>query len=528
MSKSLKNIGIVSSLTMGSRVLGLIRESVTARVFGTDALISAFISGLTLPNLFRRMLAEGGMTAAFVPTLNDELVARQRAGAFRLVNQVASWLLVVTGALVALAMILFSSEPVVRGIGALFRADPAAMERLLAAAHFTVLLFPYLLFVSLAAAFSAALQSLQRFLEPALSPIWLNVVVIASLGAAAWMAAGDPGRQIHWLTAGWLLGGFMQMLVPAVALMREGWRPRPDFHVNAPIRAMVRLMAPTLFSSSIYLVNMSASRLIGLDLNDTAVAVLNFAQRLMELPIGVFAVAVSTVVFPLIARHAAAGDRESFALAYRKGMRLILLINVPAAAGLVALALPVIRVIFEGGKFDAASTALLHPVLIANALGLPFLSFASLALRAFYARKDTVTPVRAALLSFVVNIGLSLLLMGPLSTIGLALASTLASVAQAVYLQLHLARQDPALGFRLLARDLAKIVAATLAMSAVVTGTWWGWTRLLPAGPLADAIGLLLVIAVGVIVYAAAAWQLHIEGREEAAALVRKFRAKFA
>lgn len=525
-SKHAKNIGLVSGLTMVSRVLGLVREGLTARVFGTEALMSAFVSGLTLPNLFRRLLAEGGMTAAFVPTLNDELAARERAGAFRLVNQVASWLLAITGGIVALAMILFSQRWLIAGLGESFHARSASIERWLLAAHFAVILFPYLVFVSLAAAFSAALQSLHRFLEPALSPIWLNFVVIALLVGSTVAARGDESRQIYWLATGWLIGGFMQMAVPAWALMREGWQPRPDFAVNAPLRAMVRLMVPTLFSSSIYLVNMAASRLVGLSLNDEAVAVLNFAQRLMELPIGVFAVAVSTVVFPLIARHAAAGDRASLAQAYRKGMRLILIINIPAAAGLAVLAWPIIRVIFQGGRFGADATATMTPVLIANAIGLPFLSFASLALRAFYAQKDTIIPVRAAVLSFIINIGLSVALMGSLSTVGLALASSVASAAQAVYLQWHLARKDAALSFRFLAGDLARIVVAAAGMTLVVAGGWWLWSARLPHTRLLDTLGLAVLIGAGVVVYGALAWMLRVEGREELAGMLTRLRAK--
>lgn len=528
MSKNLKNIGVVSALTMVSRVLGLVRESVTAAVFGTGALISAFFTGLTLPNLFRRLLAEGGMTAAFVPTFNDELHARERAGAFKLVNQVTSWLLLVTTSIVALAMLVFSQRSLIAWIGAVVHADPETVQRWLAAARFAVWLFPYLVFVSLAAAFSAALQSLHRFFEQALSPIWLNVCVIGSLFVATRWAPHDSARQIDWLMAGWLVGGVLQMIGPAIALMDEGWRPRLDFEINGALRSMVRLMVPTLFSSSIYLVNMSASRVIGLSLNDEAVSVLNYAQRLMELPIGVFAVAVATVVFPLIARYAAAGDTANLAGAYRKGMRLILMINVPAAVGLGILALPVIRVLFQYGLFSAASTATMVPVLVANAVGLPFLSFASLALRAFYAQKDTKVPVRAALLSFAVNIGLSLALMGVLSTVGLALASSAASAAQAFYLQWHLAKKNEALSFRYLLTELGKILTAALGMGVVVAGGWWAWSHQVPGGKAADAIGLFVLIGAGVAVYGGLAWMLRVEGREDALALWNRVRGRLA
>jgi putative peptidoglycan lipid II flippase len=291
---------------------------------------------------------------------------------------------------------------------------------------------------------------------------------------------------------------------------------------------MIRLMVPTLFSSSIYLVNMSVSRIVGISLNDAAVAVLNFAQRLMELPIGVFAVAVSSVVFPLIARHAAAGDHVNFAGAYRKGMRLILVINIPAAAGLAVLAMPIIRLVFQRGNFGQEATDMMTPVLIANAIGLPFLSFASLALRAFYAQKDTMTPVRAALLSFGVNLVLSIALMRPLSTVGLAIASSVASAVQAVYLQSHLARKQEALAFRHLGGDLGKILVATTVMTVVVATGWWAWLHAGPHTKIVDGVGVSLLIAVGVAVYAGMVWSLRVEGREDLTALMKRVRAKAA
>lgn len=521
MSKSIKHIGIVSALTMASRVLGLVRESLTAAVFGAGALVSAYFTGFLLPNLFRRFLAEGSLTAALVPTLNDELKEGDRARGFRLVNQVASWLLLVTGTLVVLAMVVLSRETLVAWLGERVGADADAVERWKLAAWFAVVLFPYLVFVSLSAAFSGALQTLQKFVEPALSPIWLNLAMIAPL-IAAWWWGGAEEVAIRWLCAGVLVGGFLQMAVPAWALRREGWRPRLDFELSGPVRTILRLMGPAVFSSSIYLINMSVSRLIGLSLNDEAVALLNFSQRLMELPIGVFAVAVSTVVFPLISRYAAAGDWGNLASAYRKGMRLILVINIPAAAGLAVLALPIIRVIFQHGAFESEAARAMTPVLVANALGLPFFSFVNLALRAFYAEKDTRTPLRAAIVSFLVNVVLSLVLMGPLSTLGLAIASTAAIAVQAFHLQWHLARRHEGLAFRHLAGDMGKVVLASAAMALVVAAGWWGWGRMFAPAKMSDLAGIVVLIAMGVSVYAGLVWLLKIEGREELRAMLKR------
>jgi putative peptidoglycan lipid II flippase len=528
-SKSFKNISVVAVATMGSRVLGLMRDMLVTAIFGVGPLASAFYTAFTLPNLFRRLLGEGALTAALVPTLSDELESRERAGAFALVNQVASWLLLVCSALAATLIVALMLMPRFAGAAADWGAEPELIRRWLAAAALATVLIPYVVCVCLAAAFSAALQTLQRFLEPALSPIWLNLAMIGLLGGATyWGWASSDRAAMQWLCAGVLVGGFFQVAVPAGALVREGWRPRLDFGVSDPLRQIVRLMGPTLFGSAIYLINMAVSRLVGLSLNDSAVAVLNLATRLMELPIGVFAVAVSTVIFPLIAKHAAAGDLPSLTAAYRKGMRLILVINVPAAVGLSVLATPIVRLLFERGAFHAGDTAAIHPVLVVYAFGLPFFSFVNLVLRAFYAQKDTVTPVRAATLSFAVNLALSLALMKPLGTVGLALAGNVAIVAQAWYLQRQLTAKDHGFHFDHLVRDFGKVLGASAAMGAVVAAGAWAWSRALPPTKLWDATALLLLVGGGVATYGALLWWLKIEGREDLAAVVAKVRARFA
>lgn len=512
---------------MASRVLGLVREVVVSAFFGVSALNSSFVTAFTLPNLFRRLLGEGALTAAFVPTLNEELAQRQRSGAFVLVSQVASWLLVVTVTVVAVSIwgLIHADFWAAQAQGWGFSAETA--NRWLVGADLAVLLFPYMIFVCLAAAFSAALQTLDRFLEPALSPIWLNLAMIGMLvgGAHLGWAEGDDGRM-RWLCAGVLLGGFLQMAVPAVTLVRLGWRPAFDLRASPQVRAIVRLMGPTVFGSAIYLVNMAVSRVIGLSLNDAAAAVLNLATRLMELPIGVFAVAVSTVVFPLISKFAVQGDWTNLASAYRKGMRLILVINVPAAVGLVVLAEPVVRLLFQRGAFRAEDTALMIPVLAVFALGLPLFSFVNLVLRVFYAERDTRTPVHAALLSFVVNIGLSFALMGSLSTIGLAIAGNAAVAVQAWFLQVRLAQKRDNLAFGHLGPTLVRVIGAAAGMGLVVAIAWRGLEGGLGAGVLTDVLALVVLIPLGVAVYGGLLWAMKIEGRDDLAALVERLKSR--
>lgn len=521
MSQSLKHISVVAAATALSRFLGLFREMATAAVFGTSALNSAFVSAFTLPNLFRRLLGEGALTAAFVPTLTHELEHRRRAGAFALVSKVASWLLVVTVALVALSMLgLAQAESVLRllaGRG----PDAATLERLRLAADLALVLFPYMIFVCLAAAFSAACQVLGRYTEPALSPVWLNLAVLAALGLGAGWAWGAAERM-HVLCLGVLVGGGLQMAVPGAVLWREGWRPAFDLRMDDGVREIRRLMGPTVLGSAIYLINLALARVLGLSLNDHAAAVLNLATRVMELPIGVFTIAVATVVFPLIARHAARGDWPALTADYHRGLRLVLVLGVPAAAGLALLRAPITRLLFERGQFHAGDTALMTPVLAVYALGLPFVSFTSLALRAFYAQKDTRTPVRAAAFSFVVNLGLSLALMGPWSTVGLAVAGNMAVVAQAAYLQAHLARKHAGFGLAGLWPNLAKIAAGVGVMAVVVAVASRGVAALGLPGAWPDLGVVLGVIPLGAAAYVGVLWSLRIEGREDLVRWLRR------
>lgn len=525
MSKSLKNISVVATATVVSRVLGLVREIFIAAAFGTTALNSAFVSAFTLPNLFRRLLGEGALTAAFVPTLSHELEHRERVAAFGLVSKVSSWLLVVTTVLVALAMlVLANADSALRlfnGAG----LEPGTIDRLLLGAHLAVILFPYMVFVCLAAVFSAACQVLGRFTEPALSPIWLNLVIIGALVFGTWRVSGDMNRM-YLLCGGVLIGGFLQMAVPAGVLWKEGWRPKFDLQADERVREIVRLMGPTVIGSAIYLINISVSRFIGLSLNDHAASALNLATRVMELPIGVFAAAITTVVFPLIARHAARGDWAKLSEDYHRGLRLVLIVNVPAAIGLALLSEPIVRLLFQRGAFHASDTELMTPILAVYALGLPFLSFTTVALRGFYSLKDTKTPVKAAAVSFVVNIVLSLVLMRWFSTSGLAAASNLAVLVQAFYLQRKLSQRLPGLGFGPLLPSLGKIAIASAIMGAVV----WGGVKL--AGGLAwpakvhDLVVVAGLIPAAVAVYGALLWVLKIEGREEVSQLLAKFRSK--
>jgi putative peptidoglycan lipid II flippase len=514
---SLQRIGVVAGSTLLSRVLGLVRDSLTAAFFGTTVWNSAFQFAFMLPNLFRRLLAEGQLMAAFVPTLAEENEQNGRPGVFVLLNKVATWLFLVSGGLAVLAIVGL-------GVAAVWMPDLA--ERYVLGVKLAQLLFPYLVFVCLAAALSAVLQLLGHFSIPALTAVWLNLTIIVALGGGGGFLAKTPAGQMGWLCGGVLFGGLLQLLIPWRVLRREGWRARWDTRPSPRLWEMLRLMAPGIVGTAIYQINFLVSRSLAFALNESAVSVLTLANRVMEVPQGIFTVSVATVVFPLIATYAARREMDNLAAAYWKGMRLICLITIPAAVGLVLLGEPIVRLLFQHGAFTAEDTRQTAPVLAVFALGLPLYSWVTQAIRGCYAMKDTVMPVKIAAVSFAVNLVASLLLMRWLSTAGLAWAGNLASVVQAVLLQWALARKVPTLRARVLWPSLLKIVLATAAMALAIMAARWGVRCWAPAVRVADLAAVAGIIPVAVAVYGFVLWALRIEERDELLGLAQKMLAR--
>lgn len=513
MSKSLERIGIVSVATVLSRVLGFLRDILTFAVLGTSALNSAFLFAFTLPNLFRSLLGEGALTAALVPTLTEELEEGGKERAFALLSKVFSWLFVVTTLLVILCIGFFLVIPWVPGLP----------ERWYVSSGLAIYLFPYLIFVCLAAVLAAALNVLGRFAIPALSAVWLNLAMIVFLGGFGLLWAETPEGRVVFLCLGVLAGGFLQLAAPFVALLREGWRPAADLQSSPRLKEVYVLMLPGLAGTAIFQVNVVVSRSLAFGVDEAGVAVLYLANRLMEFPLGIFTIAVATVIFPLLSRHAVRGDRLAFADAYRKGLRLILLITLPAAAGIFFLSEAILGLFFEWGAFGAEDTALTVPVLAIFALTLPFYSIATFATRGFHSVKNTSTPVRIAGVSFLVNLGFSLLLMGPLGMIGLALANLVSIVFQSALLQGRFARMRGGLRLADIWPDSVKMTVATAVMGGVLYFALDPVQAFGGGGKPGDALALAVLIPGGIGLYFGLIWLLRVEGRKEGELLVRRF-----
>ncbi|MDX2110018.1 MAG: murein biosynthesis integral membrane protein MurJ [Verrucomicrobiota bacterium] len=491
MARLFRNIVVVSASTIGSRITGLVRDMVVFSLLGTGAMNSAFITAFTLPNLFRRLLGEGALTSAVIPVFSDELEKGGRPGAFALLNQVLSWLALVLTALVLL----------LGGVCSLVHFIPNLEERWYTGADLAIVLMPYMLLICQAAIIAAALNALEYFALTALSQVWLNLAMILGIGGFGWLFADTAESRVGWLCAGVLVGGILQVVVPGWGLKRAGWHIRFTLHRSERLRQVITLFLPGVAGAAIIQVNNTVSRLLAFGLNEQAVSILYLANRLIELPLGIFATAITTVLFPAMARAASRGDKAGFATQFQQGTRLIIAITTPAAVGLAVLGEPIIALLFKYGAFKSADvTATLAPLAI-FALALPLYGYATLATRGFHALKDTRYPVRVAVSNFTVNLILSIALMYPMGMNGLAWANTIANVVQCALLGRELGMRDPALGFAPITKAIYQILIAAASMGTVVYAAQWLMITLFGTSRLVCAVELIVLIPLGVGLY---------------------------
>lgn len=512
MLQNLKNIAVVSMSTVGSRLLGLLRDVLVFAALGTSLWNSAFIMAFTLPNLFRRLLGEGALTSALVPVFSDVMEREGRAGAFRFFNQVLVRLLIALLIIITL------------GMGLLAWAAQAEWlsGRWALGAGLAVWLLPYMLFICLAAILSAGLNIVGRFAVAAATPILLNLAMIGALAAGLWLDA-EAARLVLWLCGGVLVGGFLQLLLPAIDLMRQGWRPRLEPRGGTALAELWRLFLPGLMGAAILQVNILVSRLLAYSLDESAVSVLYLASRLMELPLGVFTIAVATVFFPLMAKKLSLQDESGFSQAFLKGLRLVACISLPAGIGLFVLGEPIIKCLFLWGAFDQTDVAATVPLLAIYGIGLPFYSAATFATRGLHASKDMRTPLRVAGYCLLINLFAGLGLMQIWGAAGLAAGNVLAAIAQSWLLWSKLADGREALSLRALAPALAKLGLAGLGMGLACAAVW-PWLAGFGLGAKLDAsLAVALCVPGGVCVYFALLYLLRFEELEALKGLLHRF-----
>ncbi len=448
--------GVVGIATFGSRILGFVRDMVTAFFFGTADVADAFFIAFTIPNLLRRLFAEGTLTVSFVPVFTDYLTnsgIEEAKKVFQITMTALGIILIGT----VLFGIVFSEE-IVSVIAPGFKDSPEKWETTI---YLTRVMFPYIFFISLTALAMGVLNSLRHFFAPASAPMLLNIAMIAAM----FLVSPYLDKPILGLAIGVIIGGVLQLLFQIPFLLKRGMVPKLNFNFSHPaVKTILRLMLPAIFGASIYQINVVVIRLLASFLPTGSVSYLYYADRLEQFPLGIFAVALGTAVLPSMSQMAAQNRIDELKKTFVDSLSLALYVAIPAAVGLIVLRYPIISLLFYRGEFDHVSVVFTSQALLFFSLGLPAVSAVRVMANAFYAQKDTATPVFLGSFSVVVNILLSLALMGPMGHNGLALAVSIAAFVNFLSLLVVFRRRVGRLGLKRLVFSVMRMCAGSIAM----------------------------------------------------------------
>jgi putative peptidoglycan lipid II flippase len=492
--------GVVGMATLVSRILGYVRDMVMASLFGAGLASDAFIAAFRIPNTLRRLFGEGSLSIAFVPVFTDcyklqgpEEAERMAASAIRLVAALL--------ALVAAAGILLSPA-VVHLLAYGFTDDP---EKYRLCVRLTRLMMPYVLFIGLVAMSMGILNVLGHFAAPALAPTMLNIAMIGTVLLFSWFSPSQTTRVVG-LALGVLIGGALQFGLQIPFLVQKKiifWRAAPLWH--PAMKQVLVLMGPAVFGAAVYQINSLMICLLGSLLPQGSITYLYYADRLVQFPLGLFAIAMATAVLPTLSRQAAEDRWDALRGTFSHAIRLILFITLPCMAGLIILREPIVAILFEHGVFGGQTTRLTASALLYYGIGLWAFSAVRILIYTFYALKDTRTPVTAAIVAIAANIALGVILMGPMKHNGLALALSLASMLHLALLCKALRKKMGALGWRRIVRSAACSCLCTAVMGVAV----WCLARwLIPGegtGTLKLLMDLVICITAGVAVFIVAA-----------------------
>lgn len=434
----LRSSGVVGFFTMLSRFMGLARDIIFARVIGAEALADVFFVAFKIPNFFRRLFAEGAFAQAFVPILGEYRQKGSQAAVKALVNRVTGTLGITLLGLTALIVV---AAPVVAAIFApkWFLDDPLKFA---ATTEMLRITFPYLLFISMTGVAAGVLNSYDRFAVPAFTPLLLNVTLIAAALVAAPLFA-QPAYALAW---GVLVAGVVQFMFQLPFLQRIHMLPTPvvDWH-DSGVRKILALMGPAIFGVSVSQINLMLDTMLATFLPTGSVSWLYYSDRLAELPLGVFAVAIATVILPNLSRHHASASKEAFSETLDWALRMVLIIAVPAAAALVLLAEPIlVTLFFYGDVMTARDMSMATLSLRAYAVGLVAFMLIKVLAPGFFARQDMRTPVRIGVIAMVANMLLNLVYVLPLhhywqiGHVGLAAATSTSAFLNAILLFVYL------------------------------------------------------------------------------------------
>ncbi|MGH6662382.1 MAG: murein biosynthesis integral membrane protein MurJ [Rhodospirillales bacterium] len=484
----LRSIATVGVFTLFSRVLGFLRDILIAAVLGAGGVADVFFVAFKLPNLFRRLFAEGAFSMAFVPMYAGGLEAKGKEHARQFADAAFSvlfWSLAAFVVLIELGMPL-----VMMGFAPGFIASP---EKFDLAVTLTRITFPYILFISLVSLMAGVLNSLGRFAAAAATPMLLNLCLIGALLLFA-RVAETPGHALAW---GVFAAGVLQAAWLFVACGRAGvWLRLPRPRLTDDVRVLLRRMLPVAVGAGVYQISLVIDTVIASLLPTGSISYLFYADRVNQLPLGVIGVAVGTALLPLLSRQVRAGDTEAALASQNRALELSFLLTLPAAAALVVIAEPVIRVLFERGAFGPTETRATAQALAVFAAGLPAYVLVKALAPGFFAREDTATPVKISVVCLIVNLVLNLILMVPLKHVGIATATAVASWLNAGLLAYVLGRRGHLVVDARLARRVPRVVVAAAGMALTLFAALTPLQASL-AGSLSERIAALAVLVLG-------------------------------
>ncbi len=485
--------GVVGSATLLSRILGYVRDMVIAYFFGTADAADAFFVAFRIPNLFRRLFAEGALTVAFVPLFTGYLVQDSRESADEFANVVFTFLSLVL-VVFSLVGIVFSPF-VVKVMAWGFTNEQSKFELTVL---LTRIMFPYIFFVSLVALCMGILNALKHFAAPALSQVLLNLSMIASVVLFFSFFA----QPVLALAYGVLVGGFLQLALQVPFLKHKGIQLTFRSHFSHPgLKKLARLMLPAALGAAVYQVNMMIITMLASFLPKGSVSYLYYADRVFEFPLSLFGIALSTAVLPAFSDHVAQNDQEGLKNTLAYSLRLVLFATIPAMVGLFVLSEPIVRLLFERGAFTEEATLLTAQALLCFTVGLWAVSGARIVVNIFYAFQDTWTPVKVTILTIIVNLVFSLLLMGPMKHAGLALAISLSSMVNLITLLAILRVRLGRLGMKKVGGSALRVLVSSAVMGVVVYGTHRSGFWMTHYVPGHEAVVLSVSICLGVVTF---------------------------
>lgn len=454
--KIAKAAGIMSIATFISRILGYVKDMILAVYFGATGLSDTFFAAFRIPNLLRELFAEGSMSAAFIPVLTEQRQKEGEAGAIRLVIITFTFILLVVG-IVCLLGIIFAPA-IVAAIAPGFLQSP---EKFDLTVLLTRVMFPFLLFISLASLVMGALNTKKVFFIPTLAPAMLNVTVILTVI----LMVPFFQQPIMAVAIGVAMGGLVQFAFQLPVFFRNGYRLGFDPRFGHPgLKRMAVLLIPATMALAVNQINIIVSNILASYLPEGSITYLYYSMRLIQFPVGIFGVAMGMAVLPALSEHAVKGDTERLRDDFSFALRLLFFLAVPSMAGLIALREPIVNLLFQRGHFDYTATRGTAEALLFYALGIWSMVGVRIVTVTFYSMQDTKTPVKIAAIGMLSNIFFSLMLMGPMKHSGLAFANALASGINFSLLFFFLRRKVQRVDARRIMKSFVKTVLASIIM----------------------------------------------------------------